>query len=198
MGLSIHYNGTFSKTASLSAMIEEVKDIAEVYKWQYIVFETEFPEGRLDSETYNDKVYGLFFAPPGCEPVYLTFLSNGRMSSDLNLKFWANEKGERAAYLYMLSTKTQYAGLQTHVTIIQLLRHVSKKYFSRFELMDEGRYWETNDLSVITESFDRYNYIINAVAEVLENNRLKQGENFEDFFYRVLKDIEIKKIKTDD
>jgi len=51
---------------------------------------------------------------------------------------------------------------------------------------------------VLTEAFDRYNYIIEAVAGVLENNRIKQGENFEDFFNRVLKGIEIKKIKNED
>ena len=31
MGLSIHYSGSFKKEASLETMIEEVKDIAEIY-----------------------------------------------------------------------------------------------------------------------------------------------------------------------
>jgi len=43
MGLSIHYSGSFNPKASLQAMIEEVKDIAETYKWKYFVFEDEFP-----------------------------------------------------------------------------------------------------------------------------------------------------------
>ena len=35
MGLSIHYSGSFNNSGSLSEMIEEVKDIAEVFKWKY-------------------------------------------------------------------------------------------------------------------------------------------------------------------
>jgi len=45
-------------------MIEEVKDIVGIYKWQYVVFETEFPESSLDSETYSNKIYGILFAAP--------------------------------------------------------------------------------------------------------------------------------------
>ena len=198
MGLSIHYKGRFSKNASLSAMIEEVRDIAEVYKWQYTVYETAFPAGSLEGEDFNDNIYGIIFVAPGCEPVYLTFLSNGRMSTELGLEFWGKAKDEKAKYLYLLSTKTQYGGLHTHVTIIQMLRYLSKKYLSHFELIDEGGYWETNDIKVVTETFKHYNDMMDAVAGALKNNRLRKGENIEDFFERVLKQIQIRKIKNKD
>lgn len=44
MGLTIHYRGRFNPAASLQAMIEDVRDILEIYKWKYYIFESEFPD----------------------------------------------------------------------------------------------------------------------------------------------------------
>ena len=47
MGLSIHYSGSFNRGASLIEMIEEVKDIAEIYKWKSTTMEEHFSENLL-------------------------------------------------------------------------------------------------------------------------------------------------------
>ncbi len=194
MGLSIHYNGRFNKEASLSEMIEEVKDIAEVYNWNYHIFEKQFPENSIGRNSYTDKVYGISFSPPGCEPIWLTFLSNGRMSSPLNLEFFGNseDKAERK-YLYMLSTKTQYAGIDVHRIIIHLLKYLSKRYLKQFNLTDEGKYWETNDEKLLEEIFRRYDDLIDSFSTALENVPIKSGETFEEYFSRILKIIQRKK-----
>lgn len=90
MGLSIHYRGKFNTTASLTKMIDEIKDIAKTLQWSFTFFETEFPEKSFETENYNDKVYGICFSPPECEPVFFSFLSNGKMSSFINLEFYGN------------------------------------------------------------------------------------------------------------
>jgi hypothetical protein len=196
MGLSIHYNGRFNPAASLPALIEEVTDIAEIYKWKYTVCETEFESEKFGKKTYNDKIYGIIFSPPKCEPVCLCFLSNGRMSTPWNLELWGNSEDKKEKkYLYMISTKTQYAGMQAHLTVIQMLKYLSQKYFSEFELSDEGGYWETGDIHVLTESFKRYNDLIDAFADMLENEKIKKGETMEDYFMRVLKQIQENKKK---
>ena len=121
MGLSIHYSGSFNPSASLEEMVEEVVEIAKVYQWRYTVFETKFSERGFD-EPYNEKIYGIMFSPPSCEPVFLSFLSNGRMSNETHLRFFGHSSDEQEQkYLYMLSTKTQYAGIKTHMLIIHLL-----------------------------------------------------------------------------
>ena len=74
MGLSIHYSGRFNPAASLKAMIEEVKDIATIYKWDYFVFDNEFPTDSLGKTIYNQQIYGICFTPPECETVDLCFL----------------------------------------------------------------------------------------------------------------------------
>jgi len=95
MGLSIHYSGSFNKAASLSAMIEEVRDIVSVYKWPFYTYKEDFAVGGLGKTSYNKKIYGISFTPPGCETVCLCFLSNGRMSSSSHLKFYEHSKNKQ-------------------------------------------------------------------------------------------------------
>lgn len=194
MGLSIHYNGIFNKETTLSEMIEEVKDIAEIYKWNYHIYESQFFENSTAYDSYNNEIYGISFSPPECEPVWLCFLSNGRMSSPLNLKFYGNsdDKNERE-YLYMLSTKTQYAGINAHKVIIHLLKYLSKKYFFEFNLIDESKYWETGDEKICEDIFQRYNYLIDSFGTALETVPIKSGETFEEYFVRILEIIHKKR-----
>jgi hypothetical protein len=196
MGLSIHYSGSFKPEASLSAMIEEVKDIAEFYKWDNTVFENKFPEGGFGEKDYNQNIYGICFSPPGCENVWLTFLSNGKMSSLMNLKFFGNpDDTKEHQYLYLLSTKTQYAGIEIHKLIIHLLKYISGKYLHDFILYDEGSYWETGDEKLLQDTFKRYTDLIESFASSIENYPRKSGESFEAYFERIIKKIQGEKGK---
>ena len=190
MGLSIHYSGSFKREASLRAMIEEVKDIAEIYQWRYNIFEDTFPAAGFGKADYNQNIYGICFTPPECETISLCFLSNGKMSDALNLKFHGDSKDkEETKYLYMLSVKTQYAGIEIHKLVIHLLRHLSKKYLQDFILSDEGEYWETGDEKLLQEAFKRYTDLIESFASSLENYPKKTGESFEAYFERLLRQI---------
>lgn len=194
MGLTIHYSGRFNKDASLMEMIEEVRDIAQIYKWKYQIYEEQFPKNSIGRLSYNKKTYGIHFTPPECETVMLSFLSNGRMSSSLHLQLYGNAKNEETKqFLYMLWTKTQFAGIQTHKLIVHLLKYLSKKYFSEFVVTDEGHYWETGDEKVLEATFDQYNDLLDSVSSAIQNFPMKPGENIEEYFDRVLKTIDLKK-----
>ena len=128
MGLSIHYNGRFNKKADLAELIAEVRDIVEILKWDYFIYSEEFPPGETDDQSHDGDLYGIDFTPPGCESVSLCFLSNRRMSDIVHLKLWGDFKNdEEQKYLYMLATKTQYAHVSVHKTIIHLFRHLNNK-----------------------------------------------------------------------
>jgi hypothetical protein len=190
MGLSIHYSGSFNPAASLKAMIEEVKDIATIYNWKYFIFNDEFPSNSFGKAGYNNDIYGICFTPPESETVDLCFLSNGRMSSAANLKFYGNPNNkEEAGYLYMLHTKTQYAGIEIHKLIIHLLKYIDKKYLVDFTVIDEGEYWETGDEKLLEETFERYTNLINGFVSALENFTIEPGESFEAYFERLMKHI---------
>lgn len=186
MGLSIHYSGKFASKSSLSEMIKEVEDIIKVYQWKYHIYETDFPDRGFE-KVYNDKIYGISFIPPECEHVFFCFLSNGRMSSPSNLQIFGNSaKKDYQKYLYMLSTKTQYAGIQIHKLIIHIFRFIAEKYFSNFKMIDEGRYWETGDKNVLEENFKRYNDLMDIFSDALQNLPMTSEETFEDYFERLL------------
>ncbi|MFA9388759.1 MAG: hypothetical protein ACERKD_03075 [Prolixibacteraceae bacterium] len=188
MGLSFHYNGEISDAGRLPELIEEVKEIVSVYQWKFNVFESSFPNNRLTEEKeYTDTIYGICFTPPGSETVFISFLSNGKMSSPNNLEFFGKKATQvEQSYLYMLSVKTQYSTQLIHATIIQLFRHISAKYLSNFNLSDEGEYWETNDENVLKQNFDRYTSLIDNFALGLETLPINTNESYEQYFQRIM------------
>lgn len=193
MGLSIHYSGSFKAAASLRAMIEEVKDIAEIYKWKYITYKEEFPANSVGKPGHDQTIYGISFTPPNCETICLCFLSNGKISSASHLKFYGNAANkEEAGYLYSLSVKTQYAGIETHKLIIHLLKYLSAKYLQDFTVNDEGGYWENGDEKLLQDTFKRYIDMIESFTSSIENYPIKPGESFEAYFGRLLKQIDKK------
>ena len=189
MGLSIYYKGRFRKDASLSEMIDEVRDIAEINKWKYHIFETEFDPDVLGKDTFDQNIYGICFSPPKCEPIELTFLSNGIMSDPVSLEFYDNSK-DKEIYLYTICSKTQYAGFQVHKIIIDLFRYLSQKYFQEFKLTDESQYWETGDEIVLRQNFKRYNDMMDQFSDALENIPVKENESTESYIERVAKMIQ--------
>jgi hypothetical protein len=194
MGLSIHYSGTFNPAASLSSLVEEVQDVAELYKWKYKVFESEFPADSFGKEEYNQEIYGICFTPPECETIWLCFLSNGRMSSPIHLEFYGkNENQEEQPNLYMLSTKTQYAGVEIHKLIIHLFRYVAGKYLQELKVTDEGYYWETGDDKLLADTFKEYTELIEGFVTSIEIYPMNPGESYEAYFARLMMQIHNKR-----
>lgn len=194
MGLSFHYNGSIANPELLPELIEEIQDIANIYNWKYNVYEKQFPENTFGKPDYSQSIYGISFTPPECETISVCFLSNGRMSSNVHLKFYGktNEQPE-SEYLYMLSVKTQFAGVGSHQFIIQLFRYLNTKYFSNFELTDEGGYWETNDIELLKTNFKTNTDLINRFSSVIEYIPMLPEETIEAYFERLMKLIQDKK-----
>ena len=194
MGLSFHYSGSITDPELLPGLIEEVRDIAISFDWKYFIFDRQFPDNDFGKPGYNDKIYGICFTPPGCEPIPICFLSNGRMSFITNLQAWGKtEKQEEREYLYMLSVKTQYAGVELHQVVIQLFRYLNEKYFTDFKMTDEGCYWETNDLALLQSTFKRYTYFIDSFALALQTTPAQNDENIESYLERLFKLIQDRK-----
>jgi hypothetical protein len=191
MGLSIHYSGKFNPKASLTEMINEIKDICEVYQWKYKIYETEFPKTGF-TKLYNNNIYGISFTPPKCEAIPIEFLSNGRMSSSNYLKiFGFSDNKDYQKYLYGTSVKTQFAGMEVHAVVIHLLRYLSKKYFINFKVDDEGHYWETRDMEVLKSNFKTYEKLLDHFCIGIQTFPVQAGETIENYFKRLIKKINL-------
>ena len=199
MGLSFHYNGKIADPEMLPGLIDEVQDIAKVHNWRYFVFDRQFTITDFGKLGHNENFYGICFTPPGCETVDICFLSNGRMSSITNLKFWGESTDPtEKEYLYMLSVKTQYASVELHQLLIHLFRYLNGKYLSDFNLYDEGDYWETNDAILLRTNFDKNMALINSFGSALELIPKESGEDIEAYLERIIKLIHEKKDEIGD
>lgn len=169
MGLSIHYSGWLRNESLLEELISETEDICKSLGWPYNIIREPNPE----------QINGICFSPENCEPVFLTFLSGGRLCSLVNLMNKDIYDGNvlDKELMFTASTKTQYAGMDAHIAVIKLLRYYKEKYFENFELSDEGNYWETNDVKELELQFARYNFIVNSVTEALSKMPKIEGES---------------------
>lgn len=187
MGLSLHYSGRLSHPDLLAPLIEEVQDIARIYKWPFTIHHTEFPTGSFQNEAHDNRLYGISFTPPDCETVPICFLSNGSMSAASLLRFYGHSTDEEEKkYLYMISVKTQFAGWQIHALIVGLLKYLSKKYFSQFEVSDEGLYWETGDTTILQQTFSGYTALLESVSTAFESFPVQEGETMKAYIERMM------------
>lgn len=176
MGLSIHYSGYISNLKFIKALTEEVIDICTDLAWEF--------------KTINNfEIDGIAFWPEKSEPIFLTFDKAGRLLSPVNILAKDIYDGERLdkELIFTTSIKTQYAGIEGHIAIIKLLRHLAKKYMQHFILEDEGLYWETADEKILHEMFKKYNDAIDIFCEALNEMSSVPGESAESLGDRIEK-----------
>jgi len=168
MGLSFHYSGRIREHSKIDSLVEEVKDLCKDLNWTYTILD-------------DDKIKGIIVSSKESEPLWFTFVPDGRTCNVINLQYTdPNDK-----YYSLCAVKTQYAGAEVHMAMIKMLRYISDKYFSEIEVMDEGEYWETGDEENLRNIFDRYTMIINAFAEKLETMKRIPGESEESLVNRI-------------
>lgn len=191
MGLSIHYSGKLKEEINLNDFISDVKDFAKTHHWKYSTFDTAFPEQTDSKDDYREDIYGITLQAEGCENVDLSFLSNRRLANWVtfpSLSKYGDDPNEMA--LYTISVKTQYAGIDTHVLIVDMLRYLSKSYFEEFKMTDEGYYWETGSRKTLQERFDRYNGLLDSMELGLKSSKQNPDESLVDFIKRVAKNVD--------
>ncbi len=166
MGLTVHYRGRIREYALVDELITEVASFAKNINWRYHLL-TPGINTPLKSVNQEDPeplptVKGIILSPDKCEPIILTFLNDGRICSPF---FPPMEAEDGLPYMW---TKTQYAGVDVHRSFVNLLRQLKEKYFSELIVVDEGQYWETNDEDVLLSQFQKYNLIVESLADALD------------------------------
>ncbi len=184
MGLSIHYQGQIRDYAFIEDLIIETEDICKSLDWNYRIWTKE--SNANDDAHFENPAFiayamkdllGISILPKECEPVDLVFFPSGKLCSTMKLHF--NDAATNDLMVEYVSCKTQYAGMDTHLTLLKLLEYLKNKYFSIFELNDEGMYWETKDIEVLKYQFARYNFIVHSVRNALSDFKAQPGETAE-------------------
>lgn len=190
MGLSIHYSGRIKSAESLPLLIEEVSDICKIHGWEYVVYDTRFPDDKLSDELSFNRMYGISFTPKESETVSLAFLANGQMVCPARVHFFANSENDtEKSYIFHNSVKTQYAGIALHQMVIHVFKHLNNRYFCDFQLQDESNYWETEDEDLMREKFKEYDSLVDNFALSIQTFPMKKGESLSSYFKRMMKHV---------
>lgn len=173
MGLSIHYTGRIKHPGFINSLVKEVGEICQELDWKNQVI-------------HNGDIQGISFSPEGSEPVFLTFNSEGRTLSPVNfmVRDIYDDDGKEDL-LFVTSTKTQFAGPETHIVLIKLLKYISSKYLKDFTMTDESYYWETGNEKLLFQQFKRYNDALNFVTNALEDLPVVPSETPESLMDRI-------------
>ena len=181
MGLSIHYQGEVKRYDLIEELVLEAEDICKSLNWKYHIWHKtndSNDNAHIENPEFINYVHenlkGITIMPEECEPVELVFFPSGKLCSQIKLQF--NDVATNDLLVEFVSTKTQYAGIDTHLTILKLLQYFKDKYFSFFELSDEGMYWETKNEEILKTQFAKYDFIVHSVRNALHDFKALPGE----------------------
>jgi hypothetical protein len=200
MGLTLHYSARLRKFDRLPELVDEVEDICQSLQWrchrmdETVEVAAKFlPKEPVEGDPKLVRLQGIFFTPPDCETVMLAFTPSGRTCSPMHLEIAETLYRIKPWLVYCMHVKTQFAGMDTHVALVTLLKYLEKKYFHKMRVTDEGNFWNTLDKAVLKARFDEYNHFLAIVKEALEkedwkavDSPLKLAEQVEEVIRRRL------------
>jgi len=155
MGITIHFEGRLKNNENYDALIKKVIEFSKFQNWKYFQFENESKVlERIKNEEnwdYEGLTKGIHVVPhENSEPLIFEF------DKDLYIQEYC---------------KTQFAPIEIHLKVIELL-HVLVQYFESIDILDEGEYWETNDVNLLEQNWEDF-YI--AMDKAIEENNSLQG-----------------------
>lgn len=226
MGVTLHYKGKLKSTDLISELTHEVSDICRTNNWKFDIFDdSKFFKSDDDEETKYQHIQDLFQeddedAPdpalaserklpdiglrgilfnlhPEAEPVTMLFNEKGVLNSIFSTLF--PEVQGRRGYPWCF-TKTQFAGIEAHIQLVNLLQYLGKKYFIKFHLEDDGGYFPKKDRAKLEHRMSVVNNAIGTLEEIFENNNFEGSPDevisqIQDALTRSLKDIDIQVVK---
>jgi hypothetical protein len=93
-------------------------------------------------------------------------------------------------------TKTQFGPVEIHVSVIKLLKYIQQKFNPNLEVWDEGDYWKTEDVRVLTEKIDFLNRAMDLLEDTLNSMEIPEdadAETIADKIEEVLKKMKFRK-----
>ena len=161
MGITIFASGKIESTGDIPGLINDLKRVAGEHNWGYHVIDDDFDTlphavlARRDSGDQATVIKGslglkgivLNFGP-GAEPLAILFDRSGVLTDMLQQVSWIhnNRQGER-----FTMCKTQFADIDSHIRVIEVLDGLKKKYIPDLVVSDEGDFWESRDRRILAE-----------------------------------------------
>ncbi len=168
MGVTIHYHGGLDDPTQLDLALAMLRTECDQRGWSYDehdfeasgTFETytsrtvptDLPgldDGIVETDyvALDTRWRGLIIDPhPDCEPLFVMFdPQTGRLMMLMDI---ANGH----SLSYHLNTKTQFAPVETHIAICEVLHRLQAEFgAANLHVSDEGEYFDTGDVKTLLE-----------------------------------------------
>jgi hypothetical protein len=146
MGVTVHFEGRLKSDQAFSSLVLHIEEIGRAETLLTERFENSQAKlGRGSEERPLDYVGPtkgiLLYLHEDCEPLRLEF------DRELYVQEWV---------------KTQFAGADTHIRLIQILRDI-ERFFQTLVVNDEGEYWKSGNQAVLEGHIRACN---DAIAEI--------------------------------
>jgi len=200
MGVTIHYGGSLKSINLLDNLIDEMVDISDANNWKYRIIDSR-KQINVEGNEELPHLKGISFGPDEAESIWFTFIESGQLISPMVAMFQQHEPEQTKDMIHHAFTKTQSAGPDFHIKIVKIMKFVSNKYFSKWNVKDESQYYETENREHLVEcmgAIDRSIAALNEAFEVHgESMSNKSEEEIKDFIGQVLGNeaLDIKVIK---
>jgi hypothetical protein len=218
MGVSLHYRGKIKDLNLVDSLVEEVADICDSNRWEYQVYNDEafrplrrnedvvsaFLDFDDEDETNTKKpdlgLRGITFRThEESESVSLLFDKNGVLTSFLVALFPAIQGHLKMPWSF---TKTQFAGYEAHIKVVNLLVYLKKKYFKRLDIRDDGGYYPDNDEEALRNRMGFIDNAIDTLNDLFENGKFEGNpdevmDQIQDAISATFGDISIKVMRFD-
>lgn len=193
MGVAIHYKGKLNKKEEVHQLVDEVADICESMDWKYSCLDEDWNIPPDVQVVFGKKgagieghasLKGITFSPhEESESIKLLFNAEGRITSIVKLAFGDMDDEEHG--IHLVSTKTQFAGADTHIAVVKLLRYLKSKYISDLDVYDETGYWETDNREDVEEMMGKINAAIDILETALSNLPVEPGDKPENIAEKI-------------
>ncbi len=181
MGVSIHYRGRLADIKNIKTICDELAAIADKMNWHYTRLDEDWSQSAdatIEVAEQGSQITGhlplkgiVLTIDPKCETLGFLFDSNGNLRDPISMVNIS--EGTLKPEDVWISVKTQYAGPETHIWVIGLLKYLKKLYLPDLEVQDEGAYWETGNFEILKEKMDFVGQKIAAVRTAL--SRVTKG-----------------------
>jgi hypothetical protein len=181
MGVSIHYRGRVAEIQNIKAICDELAGIADRMNWRYTRLDenwSQAADATIEVREQGSQISGHLplkgiglTLNPQCETLQFFFDSSGNLRDPISMVNIS--EGTLKPEDVWISVKTQYAGPETHIWVIGLLKYLKKLYLMDLEVQDEGEYWETGDFGILKAKMDFVGEKIAAVSAEL--SRVTKG-----------------------
>jgi len=177
MGVSLHYRGKLDDKTQLPSLCDEVGDIASSMGWPSRVLDDDWSI-PVDAELLSGGIIegnlglkGILITPhPQSESLILTFDRDGQLRAPMTVLLLLD--GTLKPETAWISMKTQFAGPDTHVWVIGLLKYLKKRYISDLEVSDESEYWDTGDRQVLEDQMAFINDKLDHLSSSISSGKL--------------------------